>query len=126
MVIIRHIIIGLLLLSLVAQSFSKAVMVADFYANQDYIARYLCVNRNNTAIKCEGICQLKKRFKQEENKDKENPEGKSENKNEVISSKSFYPTGLIASRSFLATTYPPAKVFKPVDRPSSHFHPPGC
>ncbi|MHA4807232.1 hypothetical protein ACX0G9_03970 [Flavitalea flava] len=126
MTFIRHSITGLLLLSLVAQSFSKAVIIADFYANQDYIARYLCVNRNNTAIDCEGKCQLKKRFKQEDSKDNENPERRSENKNEVISSKTFYPTGLIACMSFLSTNYPPVKVFRPVDRPTSHFHPPGC
>ncbi len=28
-----------------ASTFSKAVIVADFYANQDYIAKNLCENR---------------------------------------------------------------------------------
>ena len=74
------------LLSFLIQTFSTNLITADFYANQKYIAAALCVNKNNPEMKCCGKCQLTKKLKQEENKDKQNPGRKSENKEEVISS----------------------------------------
>lgn len=40
---------------------------------------------------CNGKCQLMKKIQQEEQQEKEDAARKAENKNEVISSKSFYP-----------------------------------
>lgn len=126
MAFIRQLLTGILLFSLVAQSFSKMIVVVDFYVDQDYIARNLCVNRYNTAIRCGGQCELKKRLKQEDHKDSENPERRSDNKYEVISSRSFYLTDAAYYRPYIAGMYPPAPEGSPVDRPADHFHPPSC
>jgi hypothetical protein len=114
-----------LLLALLLQTFSKLLVITDFYANRDYIARNLCVNRKNaTAISCYGTCQLNKRLKQE-NKDN-SAEHKSNNSNETMSSRSFYLTGFNPCHQELVRRYPATPSAPPIDQPSTHFHPPGC
>jgi hypothetical protein len=66
----------LLLLSVLLQTFSTAVIYVDFYANQDYIARNLCENRDKPMLHCCGRCQLRKRLTRQDNQDKSNPEKK--------------------------------------------------
>ena len=63
-----------------ASTFSKAIIVADFYANRDYIARTLCVNRNNPIIHCGGRCQPCKRLNNDARQDQKNPDRRAENK----------------------------------------------
>ncbi len=55
---VQRIAVVFLILALMLQSFSKMVVVADFYANQDYIVKNLCINRYQRAISCGGTCQL--------------------------------------------------------------------
>jgi hypothetical protein len=47
------------------QTFSQVVIVAQFYANKDYIAKNLCENRNKPMMHCDGKCCLKKRLAKE-------------------------------------------------------------
>ena len=73
------------------QCFHQALMLVGFYANQDYIARTSCINKARPQMHCNGKCQLMKKMQQEERQEKEDAARKGENKNEIISSKSFYP-----------------------------------
>ena len=68
---------------------------------------------------------MMKKLKQEENRDKQNPERKSDNKEEVLSSRSFYAT-LHFKTVQIKTAYPAATAAKAVDMPRSFFHPPGA
>jgi hypothetical protein len=70
----------ILLLAFMASSFSKAVIVADFYANQDYIAKNLCENRGNPKMHCCGRCMLRKRLARNANQEQNNPERRVDNK----------------------------------------------
>lgn len=79
----------LLLLAFVCQTFSRAVIVVNFYANRDYIAKNLCENRAKPKMNCCGKCQLSKRLKQEDRQDQQNPERKAEMKYEVVLRSSF-------------------------------------
>ena len=88
----RFLFASLFLVSFLIQTFSSNLLVVNFYANQKYIAANLCLNKNRPEMKCCGKCQLTKKLKQEENKDRQNPERKLENKEEVISSRSFFST----------------------------------
>lgn len=63
----------LLLLIILLQTFSKAVIFVDFYANQDYIARNLCGNRDKPMLHCCGRCQLCKRLARQDQQDKNDP-----------------------------------------------------
>ena len=66
---------------------------------------------------------MMKKLKQEENKDKQNPERKSDNKDEVLSSKSFYATVHINTIE-IKTIYPISIAGEANDIPQSFFHPP--
>jgi hypothetical protein len=80
----------LLLAAFAVQSFNNTVIVFGFYLNQKKIAATLCENRYRPILHCDGKCVLAKKIKQEESRNNQNPERKLENKNEVISSKSFF------------------------------------
>ncbi len=70
---------------MLGQTFSKCFLVLDYQWNKDYIAKWLCVNRDRPAMKCEGKCYLCKKLKADAKKDQENPERRMENRTELIS-----------------------------------------
>jgi hypothetical protein len=116
-------VVMMVLFAMMLQCFSKMIVVAEFYANRDYIARNLCVNRFNTAVHCAGRCQLDKRILQEE-KSSGDKELRQESRNEVLSSKSFFASAAAPVPVIVDRVYPIAQVSHPVDRPLSIFHPP--
>ncbi len=66
--------------------------MVDYFANTAKYAKN-CVNKAKPQMHCNGKCQMMKKIQQEQKKDQENPDRKSDNKNEVIlSSKSFFAT----------------------------------
>lgn len=115
----------LLLFAISVQTFHKAIIVIEFYRNQEYIAKNLCENRFRPQLHCDGHCLLAKKLQQAEKKEQHNPDLKGENKQEVVSSKSFYP--VIATATIEPVT--PHYAFnkgKPVDFAEDFFHPPGA
>ncbi|CAN5325235.1 hypothetical protein BH09BAC5_BH09BAC5_00650 [soil metagenome] len=62
----RGIFASCLILIMLMQVLSKTVVYASFLANQDYIAKNLCENRNAPEKKCCGKCQLKKKMESEQ------------------------------------------------------------
>lgn len=69
----KKIIIILLAFSFLVQSGIKTAITCTFLANQDYISKVYCVNKNKPTLKCEGKCHLKKELTKEEQKEKELP-----------------------------------------------------
>jgi len=51
------------------QAFSTYFIKADFYLNQSYIAKNLCVNREKPMMHCNGKCYLSKKITEQEKKD---------------------------------------------------------
>ena len=119
----QRLVVVLLFLTLMLQCFSKMIVVADFYANRDYIARNLCINRLRTGVQCGGRCQLDKRILAE-NKNNGDTEHKSDSRFEVLSSKSFYLTSFFLFQPRVSRTYPVIAADGPVDQPAVIFHPP--
>jgi hypothetical protein len=114
----------LLLLAFAASTFSKAVIVVDFYANQDYIAKNLCENRDRPIMHCCGRCHLRKRLNREADQDKNNPERRAENKQEVLF---LDETATMLKAPVLGSVTLPYSPFvggQPVDRAAGIFHPP--
>lgn len=69
------------------QSTSQLWIVGFFYANRDYIAKVLCINRDNPQSDCKGGCHLKKQIeKDQENQEKTNIDAKAK---EVLA---YFPT----------------------------------
>jgi hypothetical protein len=121
----KKLIAAVFLIAFVAQTFSKAVIIIDFYTNQKSIAEKFCVNKGKPEMHCCGKCQLCKRLKQEDSKDKQSPERKNDGKDEVLSSKSFFATCNQIRFFTLTIDYPSYTARNPVDRSFSIFHPPG-
>lgn len=58
----------LLALVILLQPFSKVWIVCSFKANQDYIAKVMCINRDKPELHCNGKCVLMQRIQAEERK----------------------------------------------------------
>jgi len=80
----RQLLAAVLMLAFTVQTFNQGLIVFGFYANQDAIARKLCVNKAKPKMLCHGKCQLMKKLQEEEKKDKENSERKIDNKAEIV------------------------------------------
>jgi hypothetical protein len=81
----------LLLIAFAITVFNRAEIVVAYYANTGSYARN-CVNRNLPMMHCNGKCQMMKKLQAEDKKDRQNPERRTENNDQVASSKSFFPT----------------------------------
>lgn len=110
-------------MAFIAQTFSKTFIIAEYYTNTAAYAKN-CINKAKPKMACNGKCQVMKKIQQEENKDKQNPERKTNNKEEVLSSKSFFTT-LHYETPDLSNNYCIAGNIKVVKMPRSIFHPPG-
>lgn len=94
----------LLLAAFTIQTFNKVVIVFNYYANTATYAKN-CENKTRPKLHCNGRCQMMKRLKQEENKDKQNPERRIDNKDEVLFfSKSSY--NIQFYNIYFVTAYP--------------------
>ena len=72
-----------LMVAFAVQTFNRAVIVFNYYSNTAAFAKN-CENKTKPMLHCNGRCQMLKKLKQEENKDKQNPERRNDNKNEVL------------------------------------------
>ena len=66
---------------LLIQTFSMVVIYAEYYANQDFIAKNLCENRDKPMMHCNGKCCLKKKLA---NSSKEQAPGQRSQKSEQV------------------------------------------
>ena len=116
---------AILLLAFITGTFSKSLIIADYYLNTSAYAKD-CINKAKPNMHCNGKCQMMKKLKaEEEKKDAENNQRKDDLRNEVISSKSFYPSMPVVAGTLIRITHPfPADQFNTTEFPRSCFHPP--
>jgi len=55
-----------LILIVLSQTFSRFVVEADYFINKDYIAKYLCINKDKLKMNCCGKCYLNKQLKKQD------------------------------------------------------------
>jgi len=115
---------SILLIIFVAQTFNGPFIWLDYLANTATYANN-CVNKAKPKMLCNGQCQAMKKIQEEEKKDQQNSERKSESVTQVLSSKSFYatiPSGIALitnnKKSFSASDG------NSIDRSLDIFHPP--
>jgi hypothetical protein len=120
---VKQLIVAVLLLALLGQTLNRAFIVTSYYVNQGAFARN-CENKARPKMHCNGRCQMMKKLRQEENKDKQNPERRS-SYDEVLSSKSFFATVEVYSAPLLqhVAVY---RANVPSPHPRNIFHPPGA
>jgi hypothetical protein len=118
---LSRITIVILLLAILGQTFYRVFIVTSYYANTDTYAKN-CVNKVKPSLHCNGKCQMMKKMKQEENKDKQTPERRNNNE-EVLSSKSFFISVQAVSACKLIHAVGYTSSF-PENRNTEFFHPP--
>ena len=64
------------------QTFSKVLIVTDYYIHQDVYAQ-TCENKNKPQMHCNGQCHMRKQLQQAEKKEQKAPERKAEGKSEM-------------------------------------------
>ena len=116
---LKQVMVLVLLLSIIGQTLNKAVLVTSYYANIQAYAKN-CENKAKPQMHCNGKCQMMKKLRQEENKDKQNPERRN-NYDEVLSSKNFFLT-LQHYRLDQISQYPDYISQNPRDLPFDFFH----
>jgi hypothetical protein len=114
----------LLLLAFMAMSFNQAVIVVNFYTNQESIAKTLCENRDKPMMHCCGRCQLRKRLAKQQQEDKDNPQRKADNKNAALFCQEAVSLSAPPAIRFISSAYARLCLRLPVDRASAIFHPP--
>jgi len=120
----RLVAFGLLLIFL-AYTFSKYVIVADYYSNrQAYMQQ--CENKNKPWMHCNGKCQLAKKLQQQDASDKQSADQKSgSGKNPTLSSKSWFTSIAAPPQSSAVFNFLQLCLGKVMQMPKTFFHPPG-
>lgn len=113
----------ILLLAFFAMTFSQVIILTSFVVNRNYIAKYLCENRSRPVMRCGGKCCLAKKLRNEQKKDQENAERKSENKLDTITTDYFSSpeesVSIVAIQHVARYRESPAQDFR-----ARFFHPP--
>jgi hypothetical protein len=120
---VRLLTVMILLVAMAPQTFSKAVIVLDYYSNTAAFAKN-CENKAKPVLGCHGKCQMMKTLKGEGKKEQDNPQKKAEIQNHVLDANSFFGelTLILFSHQTNAADLYLACI--PVDRAYTIFHPP--
>ena len=102
---------------------SSLFFVADYYINTAMFAEN-CINKDKPQMHCNGKCQLQKKINTENANDRQNPERKNSNLDEVLSSKTFFASLEIAINPVGEKKYFITNTGIPTDRSFRFFHPP--
>ncbi len=115
---------ALLLMAFVVQTFSGAFVLVDYFTNTKAYAKN-CVNKARPAMRCNGKCQMMKKWRAEQQQEQKNNDHAADNKKEVLSDKSDFSS--IISPDFIITFLPKMAARsngKAQDRALTIFHPP--
>ncbi|MGB4772314.1 MAG: hypothetical protein WBP58_12685 [Chitinophagaceae bacterium] len=111
------------LLAFAGQTFSQALVVADYYFNTDAY-KASCENKAKPQMKCHGKCQMAKKITQQEKKESQQSSGKYPQKGiSILSSRSFFPVVPSISIS-VSRTFGSVALIQLLDMPRSLLRPP--
>jgi hypothetical protein len=113
---------SIILVAFVIQTFSGQFIQLNYYLNTAAFAKN-CENKARPKMHCNGKCQMMKKMQEEEKKDQQNTGSKTENKNEVLSSRSFF-CSITVRLKIIQNIYSRNATLAAVDRSISVFHPP--
>lgn len=82
----KQAIIICLIISLLGESFSRCFIFLNYIVHKEYITKYLCENRNNPQMHCNGKCYLRKNLHKEDTKDPQRTARKNVQKVQILSS----------------------------------------
>jgi len=102
----------------------RYMVMFEFYLNQEYIVKNLCVNRDKPQMHCNGKCHLRKQLNAEDKKDQDNPERRAENKSEIFYADTHFINIVPSFRTITITHHTPLSIGTPTDAAAVIFHPP--
>ena len=112
-----------LIIAFTTQTFSGGFVMLNYYSNTAAFAKN-CENKARPKMHCNGKCQMMKKLQQEEKQDQQNSERKSENKIDILSSKSFYNSSATIFSVIVFKAVAVEKNYPLTDIAYSFFHPP--
>ena len=118
----RKITATILLVAFMSQIFAGPFIMLDYFVNTESYAKN-CVNKAKPKMHCNGQCQAMKKIQEQEKKEQQDTQRKSENKIPVLSSRSFFCSVNIFSTG-IKNTYPRQNIKHTYDRTLAVFHPP--
>lgn len=120
----KHAFALLVLVAFIAQTFSKSIIVLDYYIHPTEFIKN-CINKDKPEMHCNGHCQMVKKLKAEEKKDQKNPERTFQHKNEIVFSEKSFLSDLFKSElNFTKVFYHQYASAKAAGISQSIFHPP--
>lgn len=72
----KRVLLYLLSTLMLIQACWGIMIISAFYINRDYIAQYLCENRDAPQLHCQGTCVLMKKMKKAREDERKNTENK--------------------------------------------------
>lgn len=122
----KFILVLLMVVLLLTQTFSKCLVVIGYTINKEYVARNLCVNKAKPKMHCNGKCQMMKRLAEEE---KQNSQDNTNNTTKIkIQELVFSDEMNNPTLPSLTYTTVPYNEEPPIRKDNSHsspvFHPP--
>lgn len=118
----KRLVVIFLLVTLISSNLSWFFAYAGFELNQKYIAENLCVNKSRPWMHCNGQCYLMKKFKQaqekEKNQDRQSQRSLLQNINVISTTDIKFHNCLL---QIISTPYHP---LEPIVFSGSVFHPP--
>lgn len=69
----KHVITILVLVAILLQPFSNAVILLNYTINKEYISKNICENRKKPQLRCNGKCHLMKQLKKENKQQEQSP-----------------------------------------------------
>lgn len=112
----------ILLISFVAQSMNRSVILIDYMFNTASFEKN-CINKAKPALNCFGKCQVSKQMQQQEETDKRQQINAAK-ADLVLSSRSYFVVVPPAIKPLLALNYTSGNSGNPVHRSFEIFHPP--
>ena len=112
-----------LIIAFTAQAFSGGFVMLNYYSNTAAFVKN-CENKAKPKMHCNGKCQMMKKLQQEEKQDQQNSERKSENKVDVLSSKSFFYSTATIFSAIVFKAVPVENDYPLTAIAYSFFHPP--
>lgn len=119
----RFVFFWVLLVAFTAQTFQQAGSVLAFTIAPETYAKN-CENKTRPQLKCGGKCQLMKKLQEEESNNRQHPQHKLENNQQVLYSVEQFAVLPSLTIEVNADDYPAHPPVYPVDRSYPVFHPP--
>ena len=112
------------LLTFLFQTFTKAFIIIEYYTNTPSFVLN-CENKTAPTMHCNGKCQMRKKLKQEDKKEEQNPERRAESKTDLLfSPKSFFSAICSPESTIVLKDYAQLHSKRELTFPRTIFRPP--